>query len=314
MVLAFFGRRFLYMLPTLLLVTVVVFFLIHLVPGDPARVIAGMEATEKEVAELRAQLGLDRPLAVQYGIYLTSALRGDLGSSYFFKEPVSKLIAERLPATVELGSFALILSVLVAIPLGVLAATRPYSIMDGLSGILALIGVSFPNFFLAILLMFVFSLELGWLPLTGRARDSFSLDALRHLALPGLVLGSGLIASTTRLTRASMLDVLKQDFVRTAKAKGLPQRSVLYKHALRPAMIPVVTNLGLQMGILLGGAVVTETIFAWPGVGRLTTDAISKRDFPVIQGVVLVMAVFFVVVNTLVDLVYSLIDPRIRYS
>jgi peptide/nickel transport system permease protein len=304
-------RRLLYMIPTLLLVSITVFMLIHLVPGDPARVMAGAEASVADVVRLRGQMGLDRPLPIQYFTYLGNALQGDLGSSYFFQESVTDLIRERLPATFELGLFALLLSIGIAIPLGVMAATRPRSIVDNLSSVLSLVGVSFPSFWLAILLMYIFSLQLRWLPLTGRGDGSFSLP---HLILPGIVLASGMIASTTRLTRASMLESLKLDFVRTARAKGLAERMVLYKHALRYALIPVVTNLGLQMGIMLGGAVLTETVFGWPGVGRLVTDAIARRDFPVIQGIVLVMAAFFVLINTLIDVLYSLIDPRIRFT
>lgn len=299
------------MIPTLLLVSVTVFLLIHLVPGDPARVMAGVEASAEDVAVLRAQLGLERPLPVQYLLYMGNVLRGDLGSSYFFEEPVARLILERLPATFQLGLFALLLSVLIGIPLGVLSATKPRSLIDGISSLLALAGVSVPNFWLAILLMYIFSLKLRWLPLTGRGEGLISIP---HLILPGVVLAAGMLASTTRLTRASVMETLKMDYIRTARAKGLAGYVVLFKHALRPALIPVITNLGLQMGVMLGGAVLTETVFAWPGIGRLTTDAIARRDFPVIQGIVLVVAAFFVLINTLVDLLYSVVDPRIRYQ
>lgn len=307
-------RQVLYVIPTLLLVTVAVFGLIHLVPGNPAQVIAGADAPPDEVRKLEEELGLTRPLHVQYGIYLGNVLRGDLGYSYFYKRKVSDLILERVPATLQLGVLALAISALVGIPLGIVAARRPGSAADTFSGLIALVGVSVPNFWLAILLISLFAVELRWLPVSGRGDPGSLLGSLSHMVLPGIVLGTSLVASTTRLTRASMIEALSQDFVRTARAKGLSDRVVVYKHGLRYGMIPIITNLGLQVGVLLGGSIVTETIFAWPGIGRLVMTAINQRDFPVVQGIVLIAAMAFVFVNLIVDALYTVIDPRVRYG
>lgn len=307
-------RQFAYAAPTLVLVSVAVFALIHLVPGNPAQVIAGADAPPEEVRKLEAELGLDKPLHIQYGIYFTNLLKGDLGYSYFYKRSVTSLILERVPATLQLGLVALLLSAAIGIPLGIMAARRPGSLIDMFSSLVALVGVSVPNFWLAILLMSLFSVELGWLPVSGRGDQASAASIIRHMVLPGVVLGTALIASTTRLTRASMIEALSQDFVRTASAKGLGVRKVIYKHGLRFGLIPIVTNLGLQVGVLFGGSIITETIFAWPGIGRLVMTSINQRDFPVVQGIVLISAAAFVMINLLVDALYAAIDPRIRYA
>jgi len=303
----------LYAVPTLLAAIVCVFFLMHLTPGDPIRVMLGVDATEEEVDAVREKLGLDRPLLTQLLYFLRNVARGDLGESIYFRLPVLSLLLSRLGATVELAGVALLIAVVVAIPLGVVAAVRRYSLVDSISSMMALTGVSVPSFWLGILLLYFFAVKWRVLPLTGRAGPPWTVEGLRHILLPGMTLGATLVASTTRLTRASMLEVLNQDFMRTARAKGLREAVVIYKHGLKNALIPVVTNLGLQMGVVLGGAFLTETVFAWPGIGRLTVQAILRRDFPIIQGTTLFLAAGFVLINILVDIVYVLLDPRIRY-
>jgi peptide/nickel transport system permease protein len=307
-------RRILYTIPVLLAATFIIFMLIHLVPGDPASVIGGQEATQEELAVIRQRLGLDQPLPVQYFYYLRNLLRGDFGRSYYFKEDILKLIVETLPATLELSAVALILSLLVAIPLGVITATHRNSWIDRVSMVGAVIGISIPIFWLGIMLIYLFAVELDWLPASGRVEPLWSVEGLRHIILPAVSLASLMMASTTRLTRAAMLEVLQEDFIRTARAKGLRERSVIYGHALRNALIPVVTNVGLQVGFLLGGSFLTETVFAWPGIGRLSVEAMFRRDYPLVQGTLLMVVFFFVVVNLLVDLLYSVIDPRISYQ
>lgn len=302
-----------YAVPTLLAAIVCVFFLIHLVPGDPVRVMLGVDATQEEVDAIREKLGLDRPLLTQLLYFLRNLARGDLGESIYFRLPVLSLLLSRLGATVELAGVALLIAVVVAIPLGVVAAVRRYSLVDSISSMMALAGVSLPSFWLGILLLYFFAVKWRVLPLTGRVGPPWTVEGLRHILLPGMTLGAGLVASTTRLTRASMLEVLNQDFMRTARAKGLREAVVIYKHGLKNALIPIVTNLGLQMGVVLGGAFLTETVFAWPGIGRLTVQAILRRDFPIIQGTTLFLAAGFVLINILVDIVYVLLDPRIRY-
>jgi peptide/nickel transport system permease protein len=323
--LAYTAKRLALLVPLLFGIVVVVFGLMQIIPGDPAVVLLGQDATPEAVAELRHALGLDRPLVVQLARYIGSLFRGDLGDSIFRGEPVVTAIASRLPATVEVAVVALGFAVLVGIVLGVLAAVKRGSAIDVVSMLFAQLGVSMPVFWLGILLMFWFAVQLNWLPAVGRGdslvsatgaaltgRPGALVDSLRHLALPALTLGLYSAAIMSRLVRASMLETLNQDFVRTALAKGLPGWLLVLKHGLRNALLPVVSVIGLRFGELLGGAVLTESIFGWPGLGQLAVTAISQRDFPLVQGVVLVFAFMFALVNLAVDLVNAGLDPRIR--
>lgn len=302
------ARRLLEVIPVLIAVTFIVFASVRLVPGDPARTIAGLEASDEAVEGVRRQLGLDQPLLVQYGRFLANAvLRGDLGQSFYFGTPVASEVASRFAATVTLAVAGIAASVLLGVLAGVGAAVMRGSVYDRGILVFALAGVSVPSFWLATMLILLFSVQWGLLPAGGYGTPA-------HLVLPTLTLGlfgAGLIA---RLTRSSVLEVLQQDYVRTARAKGLPTRHVLFKHALKNALIPVVTVVGLQFGAFLSRAVVAETVFGLPGVARLTVTAVLDRDFPLIQGAVLSLAVVFIVLNLAVDLLYSVVDPRVRYS
>ncbi len=308
-------RRLLTMIPVLLLVSVLVFSLIHLIPGDPAVSILGEEATPQAVAALRANLGLDQPIPVQYAKWLGSVLRGDLGRSIRSNQPVSEAIAERLPVTVELAILSIAISLSIAIPAGIVAAMRRNSVLDAGSTFLALLGVSLPNFFLAILLILVFGVQLQVLPPFGYQPITQGLGGnLQRMILPAITLGTALAAIVTRMMRSSLLEVLDQDYIRTARAKGLREGRMIQAHALKNALMPVVTIVGLQIGGLLGGAIITESIFVLPGIGRLLVDAIFQRDFPLVQGVVLFVSLAFLFSNFAVDMVYAYLDPRIRYS
>lgn len=300
-------RRLAMLPPMLLAVSVAVFLILHFIPGDAARMAAGPDATEADVEQIRRNYGLDRPLYVQYGIYLGKAVRGDLGESFQTLAPVTEGIARTLPATVELALAGMLIAVIVGIPMGILAATRPGGAVDSALTALSVLGISMPGFFLGLLLMLLFASTLGWFPPTGRGSWS-------QLVLPAFTLGLPYVATFARLTRSSMLDVLSEDYIRTATAKGLPRRVVVFKHALANAAIPLVTTFGIDFGRLLGGAVIVETVFAWPGMGRYMIDAIMARDLYVVQGTILVFAALVVVVNLLVDLVYGFLDPRITYS
>lgn len=312
--LAYLARRTLTLLPILLLMSIMVFALIRMVPGDPIDVMYGSEGMDEvRRAALSRALGLDQPVVVQYGKWLWRAVQGDLGNSYRAGMPVLQLIAQRLPATLLLSFAALFLSLLIALPLGLLAAVKRNSGLDMAAMIFAILGISLPNFWSGILLVLVFAVWLGWLPSIGYVsplEDFFK--SLRHLILPAITLGWALSGATTRLARSSLLEELGKDYVRTARGKGLAERAVLLTHALRNALIPTVTMVGLQLGFLIGGTVVVETVFAWPGVGLLVVDSILARDYPVVQGIVLVIAVVVVLVNLLVDVIYTLLDPRIR--
>ena len=307
-------RRLIGSVPIAIGVALVVFLILRLVPGDPARVMLGADAQAADVERVRQQLGLDRPLWIQFALFLERAVRGDLGYSYYFKDSVLTLIWSTLPATIELAAVALAGAVLIAVPLGVVAALRRQTLADYGSMGLAVLGVAMPPFWLGILLIYLFGVKLRWLPTIGHGGPLWTLDGLRHVLLPAVTLGALMLASTTRLTRAAMLDVLGEDYVRTARAKGLGHRQVVYGHALRNALIPVVTNVGLQMGNLLGGAFLTETVFAWPGIGRLSVDAMFRRDYPLVQGTLLLVTLAFLLVNLLVDVLYLMIDPRISYA
>lgn len=302
------GRRLLGAIPVLWGVATLVFVVLRLLPGDPAEVMlseAGGSAAA--IAELRDELGLDDPLLLQYGRYLLNLLRGDLGTSLFSRRPVLSLIAEQLPSTLELALAAMFVALVVGIGLGVPAAVKQGTLWDRLAMALAVAGVSLPIFWTALLLIWLVSLHLGWLPATGTGGPA-------HLVLPALVLGFASAGAIARLVRASLLEVLSQDYVNTARAKGLREGLVLLRHALKNALIPVMTIAGLQFGFLLGGAVVTETIFARPGIGRLLVTAIQWQDLPLVQGIALLAAVAYTLVNLTVDLGYALLDPRIRYD
>jgi peptide/nickel transport system permease protein len=308
-------RRLALMVPVAFLVSVAVFSLIHLTPVDPAELILGEERSPQAVIALRHELGLDRPLPEQYLTWISHALRGDLGRSIRTNQPVTQAILERLPATLELGTAALAWSILLAIPLGTIAALRRGSPIDVLATGFTILGVSVPNFFIGILLILVLSVDLrlfppgGYTPLT----DSIP-DNLHRLFLPAITLGTVTTAINTRFTRSSMLDVLRQDYIRTARAKGASWRQVIVNHALKNALIPVVTVVGIQVGAILEGALVTETIFSWPGIGKLAIDSIFGRDYPIIQGFVLAIALSYMFTNLAVDLAYAWLNPRISYA
>ncbi len=291
----------------LLGVATLVFALIHLIPGDPVRTMLGDSASDESVNELRGKLGLDRPLYQQYGMFLTGLAHGDLGTSLRTNEPVASAIAARLPATFELAAASMIVAIVIAIPLGILAAAFAGTFVDHLATTLALLGISMPNVWLGPLLAIVFAVELGWLPVSGRG-------TFAQLVLPALTLGAPLAAVLARMTRASVIDELSELYVMAARARGVSRTRAVLRHAFRNSLIPIVTVLGLQCGAVLTGAVITETIFAWPGVGRLLIQSIGFRDYPLVQGCILLIAVTYVSVNLLTDLAYGLLDPRIRYD
>ena len=312
--LAFIARRVLATIPVLFVVATIVFLLLRLTPGDPAAVIAGDSANPEQIAQIRASLGLEKPLLQQFGIWLSNIARGDFGESFFFKKRVTELIAQRLEPTLALATCTILLSVLIAVPLGVLAAWRHGSWVDRALMGFSTIGFSVPVFVLGYLLIYLFSLELGWLPVQGYSRLSEGfVPFIRHLILPSVALSAIYIALIARVTRAAVAETLTEDYVRTARAKGLPERQVLIRHALANAAIPIVTVIGIGIALLIGGVVVTESVFSIPGLGRLTVDAVLARDFPTIQAVIMLFSVAYVVINLLVDLSYLVLDPRIRY-
>ncbi|MCI2425180.1 ABC transporter permease [Candidatus Acetothermia bacterium] len=300
-------RRLLLAIPTLIGVSILVFGMVRLLPGCPAVAIAGVHATPEFIRQVRQDLGLDKRLDLQYFLFMRRLIRGDIGISTRTSRPVTTEIWDRFPPTVELTVASMLIAMIIGINAGIVSAVKPYSIFDNTSMFGALFGVSVPVFWLGLMLMLLFSVILGWLPSAGRG-------TMAHLILPSITLGVASAAVNARMTRSCMLDVLHQDYIRTAHAKGLREQVVIIKHALKNAVIPVITILGLQFGILLGGAVLTETVFAWPGVGRLLVDSILARDHPVVQGTVLLLAVIFVFINLFTDLLYSLFDPRIRYE
>ena len=312
--LAYAARRILATIPVMLIVAFFVFSLLYLAPGDPAAIIAGDQATPADVERIRASLGLDRPFVVRFGEWLWQIIHGDLGNSIFTNLPVSHMIAQRIEPTTSLMILTIVFSIVVAIPLGVLAAWKHGTWIDRSVMMLAVFGFSTPVFVLGYMLAYVFALKLDWLPVQGFTSITVGVvPFLRSLALPTIALGLIYVALLARITRATMLEVLSQDYVRTAKAKGVDQRAVLFVHALKNAAVPIVTVIGIGVALLIGGAVVTESVFAIPGLGRLTVDAILRRDYPVIQGVVLMTSFLYVLVNLGVDLLYTVFDPRIRY-
>jgi peptide/nickel transport system permease protein len=300
-------RRLLLTVPVLLGVATLVFSLIHLVPGDPVQAMLGDSASPQDIADLRGRLGLDRPLLVQYGSFLRGAIRGDLGSSLRTNQTVTAAILERMPATFELALAAMAVAAVIAIPLGIIAAVRAGTGVDYAATTLALLGISMPNFWLGPLLAIVFSIMLGWLPVAGRGTPA-------HLVLPAITLGAPLAAVLARMTRASVIEELRELYVLAARARGLSFTRAVLRHAFRNSLIPIVTVFGLQFGAVLTGAVITETIFAWPGVGRLLIQSIAFRDYPLVQGCILLIAVTYVAMNLLTDVAYGLLDPRIRYE
>ena len=312
--LGYIGRRILATIPVMAVVGLFVFSLLYFAPGDPAAIIAGDQATPDDVARIRASLGLDRPFLVRFGEWSWQILHGDLGTSIFTNLPVTTMIGQRVQPTVSLMLVTLVFAIVVAVPLGVVAAWKAGSLIDRLVMGLAVMGFSVPVFVVGYVLAYVFALELGWLPVQGYTPIEQGLwPWFANLILPAVTLGLVYIALIARVTRATMLDVLQQDYVRTARAKGLAQGPVLFIHALKNAAVPIVTVIGIGIALLIGGAVVTETVFAIPGLGRLTVDAILRRDYPVIQGVVLLFSFVYVLVNLAIDLFYTVLDPRIRY-
>jgi ABC-type dipeptide/oligopeptide/nickel transport system permease component len=300
-------KRLFGILPVVFGVLLLTFMLVHLVPGDPVEVMLGESASGADRAQLRAELGLDQPVIVQFGQYLAKLAQGDFGTSIHSSEPISALLAQRFPATIKLALLALLIAVSIGLPLGILAALKANRWPDRVATTVSLTLSAMPHFWLGPLLMLVFALWLGWLPVSG-------MDSPASIFLPALTLGFGLAAILTRMTRAGLLEVLNEDFVRTARAKGLDESTVILGHALRAALLPVVTVLGLQMGSLLAGTVITETVFAWDGIGRLLVESIEKRDYPVTQACVLVIALSYVLVNLCTDLLYARLDPRVRFA
>ena len=309
---ALLGRLFA-LVPVLLGLSVLTFLMLAAIPGDPVVTMLGMEADPQAIATLRARFALDQPLPMRFLAWLGHALTGDLGRSIQTGRPVLSTVLTAMVPTLELAGAALLVSLLIAVPAGVVSAVRRGGVADAAASLLALAGLSLPSFWLGILLILLFTIRLPWLPSSGYAAfSSAPLQALSHLALPALTLGAALAAATMRMTRGAMLDVLPAEFVRTARAKGLRDRRVVWRHALVPALVPVVTLVGVQLGQVLGGVVVTETVFAWPGVGKLLVDGIFARDYPIVQGAILLTATLFVLVNLLADLLCLLIDPRTR--
>jgi peptide/nickel transport system permease protein len=301
----FFLRRLAILIPTVLGAVTLVFFFLHMIPGDPVEVMLGETAQQADKEQLREELGLNLPLYIQYGRFISGVFKGDLGDSFFYRRPVTQVIAERTPATVELALAAFLVAGLIAIPLGIVAALREGTTVDNASVLFSLLGVSMPNFWLGPLLIILFSITLGWFPVSGRA-------GMGSLVLPAITLGTALAAILSRMTRASLLERLSEDYLTVARAKGLPEWKVILKHALRNALIPVITVMGLQFGALLSGAIITENVFSWPGIGTLLLNAIEARDYPLVQGCILFITLSYVLVNLMTDLIYGWVDPRIR--
>lgn len=328
-------KRLLALIPILIGVAVIVFLIVHLIPGDPAQTMLGERASDAALEKLREDMGLNDPLPVQFWRYVKNLLRGDLGRSIMSNNPVSDELSQRFPATLELSFFAIMFAIIVGVPAGIFASINQNSWFDNLSMLIALMGVSMPIFWLGLMFIWLFAVELGWFPPSSRIGVGLDFtpitnlyvidsiiqlnftalkDVVHHLVLPAVALGTIPMAIIARMTRSSMLEVLRKDYIRTAFAKGLKRKVVIFKHALKNAMVPIITVVGLQFGVLLGGAVMTETIFSWPGLGKYLVDAIYARDFPIVQGGILFFAGVFVIVNLIVDLSYALVDPRIQYE
>lgn len=305
-------RRLLVLIPVLLLVTLLISSLIYFSPGDPVRVMLGLRANEEAVAAIRTELGLDKPYYVRYLTWLTNAVRGNLGRSLQRNEKVSDLILERLPATLEIMVFAIVVTLFISVPIGLFSATRANSFIDDIFSFFSLFWISMPGFWLAIVAVLLFSMQWSIFPISGRGGPIWTAKGLHYLALPGLILGIRQVALMSRLIRASMLEILNEDFIRTARSKGLAEKVVIYKHAFRNAMIPTVTIFGVQIPELISLGVIIETVFAWPGTGRMLIDAVLKRDYTLVQGIVLVYSLLVILMSLLVDILYSYIDPRIK--
>lgn len=307
-------RRLVQMLFLLLGITFIVFISMHLAPGDPAAIIGGPTATKSDILNIRHRLGLDRPLLVQYGQYLVNLFHGNLGYSFQTQRSVSSEIITRLPNTVDLAVASVIVSIVIGIPAGIISALKQNSWIDVFSTTFSLGGISIPNFWFGAMLILIFAVHFQWLPVGGLDAPFWTLNGLKEILLPAITLGTGSAAMIARMSRSSMLEIIRADFVRTARAKGVKEHVVIWVHCLRNAMIPVITVVGLNFGFLLGGTIITEQVFAINGIGRLMVESISSRDFPMVQGAVLLVATIFVVVNLLVDLIYALVDPRISYD
>lgn len=306
-------KRILELIPTVFVVVFIVFVVTRVIPGDPAAVMLGPQASVEAVEELRENLGLNDSIAVQFGRYLKGVVHGDLGKSYYYNQPVTKLISERFPNTLVLAVISIIIGLLIGIPVGVVSATKQYSVFDYISMILALVGISVPIFWLAMMAVLLFSVNLGWLPSVGMGEGSL-IDIVKHLILPSLCLATGPTATFARFTRSSMLDITKQDYIKTAHAKGLKEKLVIWRHAFKNALPPIITIAGMQFSSLLSGAVLTETIFSWPGLGKLIVDAIQNRDYTLVQGSVVYMAFVYIIVNLAVDICYAFLNPKVKAS
>lgn len=298
-------KRLVMLIPVLIGVTFLVYFIISLSPGDTAAMLAGEDADAATIEALRHELGLDQPVIVQYARYMINLLQGDMGNSYKTGRPVTNMIVSCFPNTAKLAFWSILVAVGIALPIGIISATKQYSMFDNVGMVVALIGVATPNFWLGLMMIILFSLNLGWLPSGGN-------KGLSSYIMPAITLGTGDAALITRMTRSSMLEVIRADYIRTARAKGVPENKVVYQHALRNALIPVVTAIGLQFGSLLGGATLTETVFAWPGIGRSTVDSIKTKDTTQVLGNIIILTITFSCVNLLVDILYAFIDPRIK--
>lgn len=308
-------KRLIEIIPTLLVVALITFFVTRIIPGDPASVMLGPQASVEAVEKMKEKLGLNQSIPEQFILYMKDLVRGNLGTSYYYNEPVTSLILERFPNTLILAAFSMILAMLIGIPIGVISATKQYSIFDYLTMILALIGVSMPIFWMGLMLVLTFSVNLGWLPSTGMGTLSKGLiDVIKHLILPSVCLATIPGAMFARITRSSMLDIIKQDYIKTARAKGLKESVVIWKHAFKNALPPIITVAGIELASLLSGAILTETIFSWPGMGKMVVDAIEKRDYGLVQGSVLFIAIIYVVTNLIVDVLYTVVNPRVSYS
>ncbi len=304
-------KRLLMLIPVIIGVTFIVFFILNLAPGDPAAVILGDQASAEALAMKREELGLNDPLLVRYGNYMIGLLHGDLGTSYKNNLDVWAQVMERFPNTVILAIASILVTVAIGVPIGIISAKHQYSMLDNVTTVLGLIGQAMPNFWFGLLMVIIFALKLGWLPSQGMGSGGI-VPLLKSLVLPALTLGTGAAASILRMTRSSMLEVIRQDYIDTARAKGISEKTITYRHMLKNALIPIITAIGLQVGTLLGGAMLTETVFSWPGLGRLMVDSIKSKDIPLVLGSVIFLAIMFTVVNLAVDIIYAFVDPRIK--
>ncbi|MFQ3544315.1 ABC transporter permease [Halobacillus rhizosphaerae] len=308
------SKRFIQLLLLLIGISFLVFMSMYIAPGDPATIIGGPTATESDLAAIRIELGLDKPVLVQYFDYIGGVLQGDLGYSFQNNQPVADAIAARFPQTLNLAIASMVVAVVIGVPAGIISAIKQNSWFDFSSTTIALAGISIPNFWLGAMLILIFSVNLQWLPVGGLSAPFWTIEGIKQLILPAITLGTASAAMIARMSRSAMLEVIRADYIRTARAKGVKRKTVIWVHALRNAMIPVITVIGLNFGFLLGGTIITEQVFAINGVGRLMIDAIAARDFPVVQGTVLLVATLFVVVNLFVDIIYAFVDPRINYD